>query len=82
MSENRIAQLQHDNVVSDLIPENPTPPYDLIVKWPDATLDTLGKELDREATQPEPTLHLHPAVRKECRHNIREAYQDPAQGNP
>jgi len=60
MSQERAAQLLKGNVIPDVLPDNISFSYDLIVKWPDTTLDAPGKELDREATQPEPTLYLNP----------------------
>jgi len=56
----KTASLQKDNVIPDVLPQSTSPSYDLTVKWPSATLSSAGKELGREDTQPEPTLHLSP----------------------
>jgi hypothetical protein len=56
------SMLEKEGVIPDVLPPNSTLSYNLVVRWPNATLDEPGKELDREATQPEPTLHLVPAV--------------------
>lgn len=50
------------NVITDVLPGNIELSYDLVVRWPNTTLTTAGTELDREATQPQPTLQLSPAV--------------------
>jgi hypothetical protein len=55
-------QLQKGNVIPDVLSAPALLSKDLVVKWPNAVLDTPGKQLDREATQPEPTLHLTSAV--------------------
>src|ERR1700710_2298691 len=57
----KTAQLQKDNVIPDVLSQSTSLSHDLVVKWPNATLDSPGKELGREDTQPEPTLHLSPA---------------------
>jgi phosphatidylethanolamine-binding protein len=59
--EKKQAFVEH-KVITDVLPGNIDLSYDLIVKWPATTLDKPGAELDREATQPEPALHLSPAV--------------------
>jgi hypothetical protein len=61
--EKKQAFIEH-KVITDVIPGNIELSYDLTVRWPDATLDKPGVELDREKTQPEPTLYLNPAVRQ------------------
>jgi hypothetical protein len=50
-------------VITDVLPGNLDLSYNLTVKWPKATLDKAGVELDREDTQVEPSLYLDPAVR-------------------
>jgi phosphatidylethanolamine-binding protein len=54
--------LVESRIFPDVLPESITLSYDLVVKWPDVTLDAPGKELDREATQPEPKVYLNPPV--------------------
>lgn len=49
-------------VITDVLPGNIELSYDLLVKWPNTTLDAAGAELDYEDTQPQPTLRLSPAV--------------------
>jgi len=61
MSQDRTALLHQNSVIPDVLPQSTSIKYGLVVEWPDVTLDSPGKELDREATQPEPTLHLNPA---------------------
>jgi len=50
-----------ENVIPDVISEKTTT-FDsaLVVKWPNVELKEPGNELDREATQPEPTLYVTP----------------------
>jgi len=57
---NNAAQLQTKNVIPDVLPESTTLPYRLTVHWPETVLDVPGKELDRQATQPTPTLKVDP----------------------
>jgi hypothetical protein len=59
--EKKQALVEH-KVITDVLPGNIDLSYDLTVKWPETTLDKPGVELDREQTQPEPTLYLSPAV--------------------
>jgi hypothetical protein len=60
--ERKQALIEH-KVITDVLPGNLNLSYDLTVKWPNTTLDKPGEELDREETQPEPTIYLSPAVR-------------------
>jgi hypothetical protein len=62
MSQYGRTQLTEGKVFPDVLLESTTLSYDIVVKWPDVTLDTPGKELDREATQPEPKVYLNPAA--------------------
>jgi hypothetical protein len=55
------ALIEH-KVITDVLPGNLDLNYDLTVKWPSTTLNQAGEELDREETQPEPTLYLNPTV--------------------
>jgi len=62
MSSNT-AQLRESKVIPDVLSVNPN--GSLTITWPGspgAFLDSPGKELDREATQPEPTITLGSAV--------------------
>lgn len=54
--------LKDYNVVPDVLLDGSKLSYDMKIKWPNAVLDTLGKELDREDTQPEPLIYLDPTV--------------------
>ena len=63
MSQDYTAELYKDNVIPDVLPEGTSLSHLLIVKWPDVTLDEPGKELDREATQPIPTVFVKPVVK-------------------
>ncbi|KAF2665468.1 PEBP-like protein [Microthyrium microscopicum] len=60
MSQDRTAILHQNKVIPDVLPESTSVEYGLIVEWPNVSIDVPGKELDREATQPEPTLQLNP----------------------
>jgi len=60
MSQDRASQLRQNNVIPDVLPESTSLSHGLVVEWPNVTLDVPGKELEREATQPEPSLHLNP----------------------
>ena len=62
MSQNFSAQLQKEEVIPDVLPASTSLSYSLVVKWPSVTLDEPGEELDREATQPIPTLFVQPTV--------------------
>jgi len=56
------AQFSKDKVIPDVLEQGTALDQStLVIKWPNATLDAPGKELDRQATQPEPTLSLDPA---------------------
>lgn len=62
MSSNTM-QLREGKVIPDVLSVNPS--GTLTVTWsgtPGASLDSPGKELDREATQSEPTITLSSAV--------------------
>lgn len=63
MSQSRVAdQLHKDNVIPDVLPEGTTLSHDLVINWPPhASLDTPGKELGRQETQSEPSVHVNPA---------------------
>lgn len=54
--------LQEHQVVPDVLPVGLDIPSNLKVQWPKTVLDSPGKELDREETQPEPKLYLDPSV--------------------
>ena len=60
-SQNK-ALFSHYKVTPDVLSTNADIKYDLTVSWPETTLSKPGEELDREQTQPEPTLKLSPAV--------------------
>jgi len=61
MSQNEQSKLYGEKVFPDVLPTSTTLSADLLVKWPEALLDSPGKELDREATQPEPQVLIKPA---------------------
>ena len=63
MSQDRTQILRERKVIPDVLPEGTHLSYNLIVKFPEATLDAPGKELGREETQPQPKLYLDPVVR-------------------
>ncbi|KAJ9604432.1 hypothetical protein H2200_011268 [Cladophialophora chaetospira] len=65
MSDYGTAELRDAKVIPDVLHEGTKLAHQLTVKWPTATLDNSGKDLDREATQPEPTLFLTPEVPKD-----------------
>ena len=54
--------LSEHRVIPDVLAEEPELSYGLTLTWPDATLDTPGKEIGREETQPEPKVYLNPVV--------------------
>ena len=62
MSQDKHQILREHKVIPEVLPEQTELPYDLKVKFPNATLDVPGKELGREETQPEPKLYLDPVV--------------------
>lgn len=62
-TQDRRQILGEHKVIPDVLPENLDLSYDLTLRWPNATLDTLAQELDREETQTEPNVYLHPTVR-------------------
>jgi hypothetical protein len=62
MTEANVQDLFQENVVPDVLPQETVLSHGLTVKWPKETLDVVGKELDREATQSEPLLYLSPVV--------------------
>ena len=62
MPPNEAVELIKGNVIPDVLPHGTKYNHQLTVKWPTATLEISGKELDREATQPEPTLWIEPEV--------------------
>lgn len=58
------ALVQH-RILSDVLPTTEVElplPYNLNLKWTEATLNTPGQELDREHTQETPTVSLVPTV--------------------
>ncbi|KAH9876574.1 hypothetical protein J1614_003705 [Plenodomus biglobosus] len=56
----RKTALQTHKVIPEVLPEDLNLSFDLTVKWPEATLDTPGQQLDREKTQTEPQVVLSP----------------------
>jgi hypothetical protein len=62
MSQELATQLRKQKVIPDVLSESTSLPNTLVVKWPSVTLDEPGTELDREATQPQPTFQISPAV--------------------
>jgi hypothetical protein len=60
--ERKQALVEH-RVITDVLPGAVDLSYSLTLKWPNATLETPGQELDREVTQSEPTVYLNPTVR-------------------
>ncbi|KAF2101650.1 PEBP-like protein [Rhizodiscina lignyota] len=53
-------QLQKHKIIPDVLPEGVDLPSELVVKWPNANLDTPGDQLDRQGTQTEPTVYVKP----------------------
>lgn len=53
-------KLRQHQVVPDVLPVGIDIPSNLVLKWPNTVLDSPGKELDRQDTQPEPKLYLDP----------------------
>jgi hypothetical protein len=62
MSSSTAATLQSGDVIPHVLAHGTSFSSSLTVVWPNTTLDTPGKELDREDTQPEPTLYVNPSV--------------------
>jgi hypothetical protein len=62
-SQDRKQALVEHTVITDVLPGELDLVYDLTLKWPHATVETSGKELDYEDTKSEPKLFLSPAVR-------------------
>ncbi|KAF1945287.1 PEBP-like protein [Clathrospora elynae] len=58
--QDKMQAFSEHKVIPDVFPNIVNLPYDLTVKWPTATLDTPGKELDREDTQEEPKVFITP----------------------
>ncbi|KAI8931785.1 hypothetical protein NX059_011422 [Plenodomus lindquistii] len=56
--------LQAHKVIPDVLTDDLNLSFDLTLKWPEATLDTPGQELDREKTQTEPEVFLSPPPSK------------------
>lgn len=56
------ALLSQHRVTPDILSGDTNPPYHLTVSWPETKLDRPAEELDRDQTQPQPKLTLHPAV--------------------
>jgi hypothetical protein len=54
--------LSEHKVIPDVLPDTINLPYNLTLEWPNATLDTPGKELANSDTKPEPKVFLNPAV--------------------
>ncbi|POS73878.1 hypothetical protein DHEL01_v207732 [Diaporthe helianthi] len=53
-------KLRQHQVVPDVLPVGLDIPSNLVVQWPNTVLDSPGKYLDRQDTQPEPKLYLDP----------------------
>lgn len=53
-------KLRQHQVVPDVLPIGIDIPSNLVLKWPNTVLDSPGKGLDRQDTQPEPKLYLDP----------------------
>jgi hypothetical protein len=62
MSSSTAAALQSGSVIPDVLAPGTSFSSKVTVVWPNTTLDTPGKELGREDTQPEPTLYVNPSV--------------------
>ncbi|KAI4649841.1 uncharacterized protein J4E79_009687 [Alternaria viburni] len=54
------ALLEH-KVIPDVLPDTINPSYNLILEWPNAKLDTPGKELENADTKEEPKVFIDPA---------------------
>jgi len=68
-AQERKQTLIEHKVITDVLPGELDLQYDIIVKWPNATLENAGEALDREDTQSEPTVYLHPIVRQRTNSN-------------
>ena len=55
------ALLEH-KVIPDVLPDTINPSYNLILEWPNAKLDTPGKEFENADTKEEPKDFIDPAV--------------------
>ena len=55
------ALLEH-KVIPDVLPDTINLSYNLTVEWPNAKLDTPGKELANADTKEEPKVFLDPSV--------------------
>jgi hypothetical protein len=60
--------LSEHKVIPDVLPDTINLPYNLTLEWPNAKLDTPGKELANSDTKPEPKVLINPAVSNSNRH--------------
>ncbi|KAF2994798.1 hypothetical protein E8E13_001199 [Curvularia kusanoi] len=74
-SQNKALFSQY-KITPDVLSNDADIKYDLTVSWPETTLSRPGEELDRQKTQAEPTLKLHPAP-SEPLHNLVLIMTDP-----
>jgi hypothetical protein len=54
--------LSEHKVIPDVLPETVNLSYDLTLEWPNAKLDSPGKELENADTKPEPKVLINPPV--------------------
>ncbi|CAN9294793.1 unnamed protein product [Alternaria alternata] len=53
--------LSEHKVIPDVLPDSINLSYNLTLQWPNAKLDTPGKELENPDTKPEPKVFINPA---------------------
>lgn len=65
--------LQVERIIGDVLAPETKVPYNLKVRWPNATLERPGQMIDRDATQPKPAVFIDPPV---CRtHRLSSSRQ-------
>lgn len=52
-------------VIPDVLPDTINLTYNLFLEWPNAKLDTPGKELENADTKEEPKVFIDPPVSKQ-----------------
>ncbi|GAD92937.1 hypothetical protein MGG_14045 [Paecilomyces variotii No. 5] len=52
---------EKENIIPDILPPGTKIPRNLRVVWPNATLEEPGQMIERDATQPQPTLFVKPS---------------------
>lgn len=54
--------LEKESIIPDILPLGTKVPRNLKVVFPNATLEEPGQMIERDATQPQPTLFVEPSV--------------------